>query len=244
MEMLKLENVDFRYSYNYIFEKINLTIIQGRRYALIGPSGGGKTTLLKLCANLINVSNGRRTANYRVPSMVFQDDRLFPWLTIEKNIVLSTYHLNNFSGVQNIKTLLTDVHLNDEILQLFPQDLSGGMKQRVSFIRALINNPDIIFLDEPFSALDFSIKEIMCHKLNNYLGSSTASILLVTHDLTDALKLCDEIAIVSPVNKNLEWLTDLPERDRRDEIFIKNYIESFTHNPKMLKLFIEDKHHA
>lgn len=244
MEIIKLQQASFRYGYNYICKDLDLSILKGKRYALIGPSGGGKTTLLKLCAGLLQPTTGERKTSYLNASMIFQEDRLFPWLTIHNNIKLACNKNVPTSTYEKSIELMREIHLNTNILNQYPHNLSGGMKQRISFIRAIIKEPDIIFLDEPFSALDFTLKSLIGTKLTNYLDDSSASMIFVTHDISEALKLCDNVAILSPITKKLEWMNDLPERHLRSDFFIKSYINEFTASPINTNLFLGDGHHV
>lgn len=188
-----------------VLEGIHLDIYDGEFLALVGLSGSGKSTLLRCMAGLINPDRGTVTyanpspENMQLSAFVFQNFALFPWMTIRENIAVSMPKLTK--SEQNIRV--------DRIIQLvglkgfedaFPRELSGGMRQRVSLARAMVSDPMIMFMDEPFSALDPLTSESLRAELVRIWGQTERKIracVLVTHRFEEALQLADRILILS-----------------------------------------------
>lgn len=186
---------------------INLEIPTGKIVALIGPSGSGKSTLLRTIAGFEKPDSGRiwlqgqnstyLPINQRKIGFVFQDYALFPKLNVYENIIFGL-------KIQKKPPSYIQIQLNKfiELTQLenftsfYPYQLSGGQKQRVEFARALIIEPKILLLDEPFSALDFKIRQSLKLWLKNLHKDFSVTSLLVTHDLKDAAEIANEIVIL------------------------------------------------
>lgn len=203
---------------------VNLTIREGEFISIIGPSGCGKTTLLRLLAGLDEPSCGDLTINgheIKAPDpergYVFQQGSLFPWLTVEKNIASGL----KARGVY--KEQKSDVAQYIELIGLngfeksYPHQISGGMAQRVAIARALINRPAALLLDEPMGALDSFTRADLQEKLLELWKKNRTTMILVTHDVDEAIFLSDRIVIMTPrPGKISEVLNlDLPRpRDR------------------------------
>lgn len=185
-----------------VLDDITLTIEQGEFLILLGPSGCGKSTLLRILAGLDGKSSGllRFAPGYDPAqvSFVFQDFGLLPWLTVEENVAL------NLIGQ---KTPLTEqITATRDILEVFhltkfatrhPHELSGGMKQRVGLARAFVSKPDVIFLDEPFSELDFFTATSLRQVLLDLRAASNTTVIMVSHYIDEAVILADRIAVFS-----------------------------------------------
>lgn len=207
--MLKIKNITKTYHHKKhkveIIKNLNLSIKNGEFIAIVGPSGCGKTTLLKIIAGLIKPTTGqilldrmKITKPGRDRGMVFQQFTLFPWLTVKENI---SFGLDLRKIKTNEKEKIIDHFL--EITELkdfadyYPKKLSGGMQQRVAIARTLANDPKILLMDEPFSALDSQTKENL-HKQLEYLWRKLKkTIIFVTHDLEEAIFLADRIFILT-----------------------------------------------
>lgn len=181
---------------------IDLTINEGEFFVLLGPSGCGKSTLLRIASGLEHSYTGKITYGKDITkrdfSFVFQEFALLPWLTVEENISLGLVaHATDEKTIQ--KTV--DFELTQLGLQKFrshyPKELSGGMKQRVGIARALAMNPKIMFLDEPFSALDSFTARTLRQDLLNIWKERKMTVVMVTHNIEEALELADRIAIMS-----------------------------------------------
>lgn len=191
--MPTIEHLFFQYDHQHIvFEDFSFSFPSGSVTAIIGPSGCGKTTLLQLLAGLLKPTKGRIFIGSDKLSYIFQEPRLFPWMTA----------LENVSTVANTKDhskeLLFSLDLKETAFDQYPSELSGGMKQRIAIARALAWKPDIILMDEPFHGLDAETKHKTANVLFSYLKGKTG--ILVTHDEAD-LNYCDHILDLSLIGK-------------------------------------------
>ncbi len=208
--MLELKNIFKAYGSKVIFENFNLTISQGRILALVGPSGGGKTTLLRMLAGLEKVDSGQIIYNgeevaidhleeRNLLGFVFQDFQLFPHMTVLENLILSpmkTMGTSKEVAKEKAIGLLNRLGLGEHV-EVYPHSLSGGQKQRVALARAMMIDPQIIGYDEPTSALDPELrKEVEQLILQNRETGITQ--IVVTHDLAFAKNIADDILKVNP----------------------------------------------
>lgn len=178
-----------------VLSHINFQIDEGKIVAIVGPSGCGKSTLLNLLCGLLKPDSGTVEVNGKIGYM-FQHDHLFSWRNVYKNITLGP----------EIKKLKIDESQIDEILKkyglydfkkYYPNELSGGMRQRVALIRTLILNPDILLLDEPFSSLDYQSKITVQEDIYKIIKNEKKTTILVTHDITEAIAMADEVYVLS-----------------------------------------------
>lgn len=187
-----------------VLEDINLTIDKEEFVALVGPSGCGKSTLLNLTAGLLSPTSGSiyftDLAPQHKPAMgiVFQETGLFPWRSVYDNIAfgLEALNVNRLEQAQRIKHYIELVGLTG-FEKAFPHQLSGGMRQRVGIARALVINPDLLLMDEPFSALDAQTRTIMQEELITLWEKTRLSTLYVTHNIQEAVLLADRIILLS-----------------------------------------------
>jgi ABC-type nitrate/sulfonate/bicarbonate transport system ATPase subunit len=212
-------------------EGVNLTIAAGEMVSLVGPSGCGKSTLLRLFAGLDMPSAGELYAGTeRIvgPSaqrgLVFQDPNLFPWLNIRRNIQ---------SGLVARKVLRQQRHEVDEFIKLvgldgfanaYPHQLSGGMAQRAALARALVNHPKVLLLDEPLGALDAFTRMRMQDEVLRLWESRGTTMLLVTHDIDEAIYMSDRIVIMTPRPGRVERIIEIKlerPRQRNDAAFLR-----------------------
>lgn len=211
--LLKLENVSKNFGKLCIFKNINLSISKGEKVALLGPSGCGKTTLLRIIAGLED-ADGKIEKNFDKIGYIFQESRLIPWKTIYENLKFVS------EDSKKIDNILKSLKLY-EFKDYYPIKLSGGMKQRVNLARALLVEPDLLLLDEPFSSLDIHIKWNLIKDLNTQIDKNHITTILVTHDLKEALMLSDKIYVLSnrPAKIIGEFLTSqINESDLSNEI--------------------------
>jgi sulfonate transport system ATP-binding protein len=192
-----------------VLDHLDLVIGDEELVVLLGPSGCGKSTLLRLLAGLDRPDGGR----IEVPAtraIVFQGDRLLPWQRVLRNVTLG---LRGSDADQRARKALADVHL-DGRERAWPRQLSGGEAQRVALARALVAEPELILLDEPFAALD-AITRVRTHDLVRELRRKhRASMLLVTHDVDEAIALADRIVVMSDGRIGSEHRVDLSAADR------------------------------
>ncbi|MDB6186040.1 amino acid ABC transporter ATP-binding protein [Gemella haemolysans] len=208
--MLELKNISKKFKDRQILENFNLTVEENKILAIVGPSGGGKTTLLRMLAGLEKIDSGEIIYNgeslpidelekRNLLGFVFQDFQLFPHLTVLENLVLSpikTMNMSKNDAEEKALTLLDKLGLDKQV-NSYPISLSGGQKQRVALARAMMIDPKIIGYDEPTSALDPELR-LEVEKLilkNRELGITQ---IVVTHDLQFAENIADSILKVEP----------------------------------------------
>lgn len=187
-------------------QHIDLRIEPGEFVSIIGPSGCGKTTLLSLISGLLTPTSGSvsimgeliKRPTPRVGYML-QQDYLFPWRTIEENVCLGLELLGRKDDASRAYAadLLAEMGLS-EFAAAFPQQLSGGMRQRVALVRTLATEPDILLLDEPFSALDYQTKLQLEDLIVSTLKARGKTAVLVTHDISEAIAMSDRIIVLQP----------------------------------------------
>lgn len=184
---------------------VTTEIRAGEFISLVGPSGCGKTTLLKMCAGLIKPSAGTITFGDTGKSIapgefgfVFQAPALLPWRTVLSNVVLSAdiLGLDRAAAMERARGLLATVRLAG-VEEKYPRELSGGMQQRAAIARALLHDPDILFMDEPFGALDAMTREDLNMELQRISRKQHKTILFVTHDIEEAVLLSDRVLALS-----------------------------------------------
>src|ERR1700753_710775 len=222
-----------------VLDKVDLTIISGEIVGLLGRSGSGQSTLLRIIAGLVAPSSGEakcRGETIKGPpdgvSMVFQSFALFPWLTVLQNVELGLEALGIDSSERRTRALAAiDLIGLDGFESAYPKELSGGMRQRVAFARALGVHPDLLLRDEPFSALDVLTAETLRTDLIDLWTESRLpikSMLMVTHNIEEAVLMCDRILVFSsnPGGVAAEIKVALPHpRNRLDPPF-RQLVES------------------
>ena len=182
----------------HAIDNVSLDIYENDFVAIVGPSGCGKSTLLSIINNQEEISNGTIENYNKNIGYMLQEDALFEWLNVLDNCLLGlkiTNKLNNESK-NNVINLINKYGLQDFIYS-YPNSLSGGMRQRVSLIRALALSPDILLMDEPFSALDYQSKINISNDVYNILKKENKTLILVTHDLSEAINMCNKIIVLS-----------------------------------------------
>src|SRR5690349_14285313 len=213
----------------------NLAIEPGRIIALLGPSGCGKSTLLRILTGLSEPSSGTllwhgKPLNGQTPNVaiVFQSFALFPWLTVIQNVEapLEAKAVPEVERRKRALRALDTVGL-DGFETAYPKELSGGMKQRVGFSRALVVEPEVLFMDEPFSALDvLTAENLRGELLELWLGRKmpTSAIFFVTHNIEEAVLLADRIIVLgkNPARVRADFAVSLPQpRDRKAAAFVE-----------------------
>jgi NitT/TauT family transport system ATP-binding protein len=197
---LCLQNVSKHFTDRKIFENVSLTILPGEFVSIVGPSGCGKSTLLRILAGLEPPSTGSVSA---IPSpragFVFQDPHLLPWRTVARNVALPLELEGKVEAKQRatrVGEVLAQVGLSSDA-DLYPNQLSGGMKMRVSLARALVMQPDLLLLDEPFAALDELSRVHLEEELRQLWTMRPMTVVLVTHSFSEAVFLANRVLVLS-----------------------------------------------
>ncbi len=181
-------------------EGINMRIMEGELIAIVGSSGCGKSTLLSIIGGLEKPSGGCLTFHKKRMKIgyMLQSDSLFPWRTIFDNCMLGLelQKLNTKENKEKVKQLLTTYGLQ-QFMHSYPKSLSGGMKQRAALIRTLAIDPDILLLDEAFSALDYQTRLILSDDIYSIIKQEKKTTIMVTHDLSEAISMADRIYVLS-----------------------------------------------
>lgn len=179
---------------------LNLNIKEGEFVAIVGPSGCGKTTLLSILCSLEEKSQGEiiYTQGKQKMGYMFQNDTLFPWLNILDNTLLGLKVEKNITkeNIEKVTKLLETYGLKD-FIKKYPNNLSGGMRQRVALIRTLATNPDILLLDEPFSALDYQTRLAVSDDVWKIIKKEKKTTIMITHDIAEAISMADRIIVLT-----------------------------------------------
>lgn len=208
-KLLELKNVSLTYQTleDEIVAVNNLSFEceEGQFLSIIGPSGCGKTTVLSLIAGMLKPTSGKilidekeQLTDKNKLGYMLQKDHLFPWRTIEKNIHLPL-EIKKIKNEKNKKyaNLLLEKYGLSAFKKNYPEQLSGGMRQRVALIRTLVSEPKILLLDEPFSALDYQTRLSVCEDVYSIIKAEKKTAILVTHDISEAISLSDKIVVLT-----------------------------------------------
>ena len=236
-EILNIKNL----SKNYLTKKqvinaidnISFSINENEFVSIVGPSGCGKSTILSIIGNLETKSGGaiKYNSNNIEVGYMFQEDNLFPWLNVYENCVLGLKikkRLNKESE-NYVKYLLKKYGLNS-FRNSYPKELSGGMRQRVALIRTLSLKPNILLLDEPFSALDYQTRINVSDDVYKIIKEEKKTAIMVTHDIGEAIAMSDKVIVLSSRPSKVKNIYDIclekkniPSKNREDIVFNKYY---------------------
>ncbi len=215
-------------------QNLDLTVYEGEFLAIVGPSGCGKTTVLSLIMGLLEPTAGSirfARSDLRLGYML-QRDHLLDHRTVEKNVLLGLevqHRLNDESKARAFRLL--DTYGLGEFRSFKPQQLSGGMRQKVALIRTLALEPDLLLLDEPFSALDYQTRLNLSDEVYRIIRSEGKSAILVTHDISEAVSMADRVAVFSARPATLQRIVpigfpaDLSPLERRKQAEFHDYFE-------------------
>lgn len=241
MSLLEINNIKMRYhsikGEIEAIDNISFTVDEGDYVSILGPSGCGKTTLLNIMSGLLSPSEGEvlfndspLKNNLNKIGYMFQKDHLFPWTSVFNNIVLGLKVKNtlNDENLRYVSNLISKYDL-EKFKNHKPNELSGGMRQRVALIRTLALKPQILFLDEPFSALDYQTRLSVCNDIHEIIKSEKKTAVMVTHDISEAISASDKIIILSKRPSSIKSIlqisfpNNLTPFQRRNSDLFKNY---------------------
>lgn len=209
MSLLKIQGISMNYhsikGETPALENINFEVKDGEFISILGPSGCGKSTLLNIMSGLLEPSKGQ--VLYRGEDIknnldkigyMFQKDHLFEWNTVWENVILGLKIKNQITdeSKERVNELL-DAYGLMRFKNHYPSELSGGMRQRVALIRTLALNPEILFLDEPFSALDYQSRLIVCDDVYKIIRTEKKTAIMVTHDIAEAISISEKVIVLS-----------------------------------------------
>ncbi|MCH5160442.1 MAG: ABC transporter ATP-binding protein [Clostridiales bacterium] len=209
MALLSLDSIDLIYqtekSETEAVSNLSFTVDEGEFIALVGPSGCGKTTLLSMIAGLMKPTRGSVTIDGEPVSpssgtvgYMLQRDNLFEWRTIEANVLLGLSVQKKLTDESRQYALgMLDKYGLGEFRSAYPQELSGGMRQRAALIRTLAFKPRLLLLDEPFSAVDFQTRMTVCDDVHSIIKNENKTALLVTHDISEAVSMADKVIVLT-----------------------------------------------
>ena len=217
------KNYQSKNSETVAIEDFSFDLNSGEFVAIVGPSGCGKTTILSILAGLLNKTDGNivMQENLKIGYML-QQDALFNWRTILSNCLLGLEINNclNEKNIENVKNVLNTYGLND-FINSYPNSLSGGMRQRVALIRTLATNPDILLLDEPFSALDYQTRLAVADDVYKIIKSEKKSAIMVTHDLAEAIRMADRVIVLTKRPAHIKNIYNIEFEERLSPLEIR-----------------------
>ena len=206
----------------HALDDINFTAKKGELVCILGPSGCGKSTLLRAISGLDVEHEGTVTVDgkavckpEKTRGMVFQEHRLFPWLTVEQNVGFALNDVDKEKKAELIQKHIDLVGLTG-FEKAYPRQLSGGMAQRGGIARAIVNDPEVLLLDEPFGALDTFTKMAMQKELKRIKQESNTTMVMVTHDIDEAVFLADKILVMSPRPGKIVKVVEVDLAEPRD----------------------------
>ena len=221
-EILRLENISLAYQTETdeirALSSISFNVEKGEFVAIIGPSGCGKTSILSIIAGLLKPSGGKVTLcgeeikkGKNSIGYMLQKDELFPWRTIEENayLPLEVKKLKSADEKKKVNRLLEKYGLW-EFRKKYPSQLSGGMRQRAALIRTMASSPDLLLLDEPFSALDYQTRLAVCDDVYSIIKNEKKTALLVTHDISEAISVADRVVVLSARPAKVSVIREMP----------------------------------
>lgn len=219
-------------------ENLNLNIKDGEFVAIVGPSGCGKTTLLSILCGLENKTSGEILFPKKELRMgyMLQNDTLFPWLNILDNCLLGLRikgEVNN-ENIERVKKLLDTYGLKEFIFK-YPRNLSGGMRQRVALIRTLAINPDVLLLDEPFSALDYQTRLAVSDDVWKIIKKEGKTTIMITHDVAEAISMADRVVVLSNRPSRVKKIYNIEMKNKSTPIKNRNLEEFKDYYDKIWK---------
>jgi NitT/TauT family transport system ATP-binding protein len=219
---VRIRGIEMHFGEVEVLDDINLEVAQGELICILGPSGCGKSTLLNIVGGFLAPMRGEvRIDDEAVTGpdprriFVFQERGVFPWLTVEGNIGFGLYRLAEEQRRQRIAYYVQLVGLRG-FEHSYPRELSGGMKQRLEVARALAVNPDVLYLDEPFGALDSITRLQMRRELLRIWQAERKTILFVTHDIEESVQLADRVVVMSARPGRIRRIVDIDLPHPRD----------------------------
>lgn len=216
------ENIDMRFGNIHVLDDVSLSVVAGEFVCILGPSGCGKSTLLNIAGGFVRPTTGAVRIDSEAVTgpdprriFVFQERGVFPWLTVEENIGFGLFRQSPREKQERIAHYVHLVGLSG-FENAYPRELSGGMKQRLEVARALAVDPDVLYLDEPFGALDSITRLQMRRELLRIWEAERKTILFVTHDIEESVQLADRVVVLSARPGRVQRIVDIDIAHPRD----------------------------
>ncbi len=237
---LALEGIGHAFLGRSVFDRIDLSLGAGEVVALLGPSGCGKTTVLQIAAGLIDPLRGRVRRAYRRHAVVFQEPRLLPLMTARDNIAYGVRAIGAGRAARRSAAGQhgSEVGLHADDLDKFPVELSGGMRQRAAVARALAVDPDVVFFDEPFTAVDVGLKRTLQDLVIAAAARENFAALFVTHYLSEAVRVAHRLVVLAggPQGFVADRVIDGRPGERSDRMIFA-IVEAWSRDPAFRELF-------
>lgn len=222
MNKVEIRDLSMRFGATEVLRDINISVREGEFVCILGPSGCGKSTLLNIVGGFVKPVSGEALID-GVPVtdpdprriFVFQERGVFPWLTVEENVAFGLFRLAEQERHDRVTRYVQLVGLAG-FEKAYPRELSGGMKQRLEVARALAVNPDVLYLDEPFGALDSITRLQMRRELLRIWQAEKKTILFVTHDIDESVQLADRVVVMSARPGKIRRILDIDIAHPRD----------------------------
>ena len=210
--MLELQNLEYEILRDKVVRDFSLKVGAGEVVTLFGASGCGKTTILRLISGLIDPRNAMKINKFKKTTYLFQENRLLEWKNALENVLL----VMDEPDEKAVLELFARLGLTEKDALKYPDELSGGMRQRVAFVRAIVTKPDLLLMDEPFSGLDYDMKEILIDIVTRRVEEGM-SVVLVTHDRMEAARMSSKICFLASkgavIERELELDRAFSQRD-------------------------------
>ena len=227
---VQFSDISMRFGAMDVLQDVTISVEEGEFLCIVGPSGCGKSTLLNIAGGFLSPVKGTVTIDGdpvtgpdRRRIFVFQERGVFPWLTVEGNIGFGLFDLPDEERQRRVAQYVHLVGL-EGFEKAYPRELSGGMKQRVEVARALAVNPDVLFLDEPFGALDSITRLQMRSELLRIWRAARKTVLFVTHDIEESVQLADRVVVMSARPGRIRRVVEIDIAHPRD-LSSRRYIE-------------------
>lgn len=240
MNTLNAKNISFGWEKNnLLFNDFSLSLENDKVTAIMGVSGCGKSTLLRVLAGLENFTGtvfSKNTKRKR-PVMLFQSEQLFSWMTILENFEAAAKFSKNTISIELIDSILSSLGLNQNIKNLYPAQLSGGMLQRAAIARGLMSKPDIFLMDEPFSSLDLMTRRSVYKVVTKFIEENNTGVVLVTHSIDEALYMADRIIVLGgkPVDILLDYSVNFNRPRNKNLLYSENFHNAFSYLNKYIE---------
>lgn len=237
---IELKDVHKAFGNKRILEGVDLTIHQGESVVIIGGSGSGKSVTLKCILNLIKPDKGSIQFHGKQIGMLFQSAALFDSLTVWENVAFALLQQKGMTREQAKKIAiqkLAEVGLKPEIADVYPADLSGGMKKRVGLARAIAINPDTLFFDEPTTGLDPIMSDVINDLIVRSVKKLGATALTITHDMQSAKKIADKIAML--YGGRIIWVGTVKELETTSNPYVRQFVAGSAQGPIKMEVKVD-----